>query len=89
MIVLGMSRTVDELGRIVIPKELRRTMSIDTGTPMEIFVEDDIIILRKFSSAKACMITGEVLNENEEYTGGITLSPTGAKQILEILKAKQ
>ena len=40
----GITRKVDELGRIVLPKELRRTMDIDVGTPLEIFVEGDGIV---------------------------------------------
>ncbi len=44
----GIVRKVDELGRIVVPKELRRTLNIDEGTPLEIFTEEDCIILRKY-----------------------------------------
>ena len=45
---IGTIRRIDELGRIVIPKELRTKMGFDVGTPLEIFVEDDSIILSKF-----------------------------------------
>lgn len=41
----GVTRRVDELGRIVIPKELRRTLGIVEKDPIEIFVEDEKIIL--------------------------------------------
>ena len=41
----GIVRKVDELGRIVLPIELRRTMNIDVRDPMEIFVDGDSIIL--------------------------------------------
>ena len=44
----GIIRHVDDLGRIVIPKELRRSMNIDSGTPLEIFVNDDQIIVQKY-----------------------------------------
>lgn len=43
----GIVRRVDELGRIVIPKELRRTLDIDEGDPMGIYVDGDRIILIK------------------------------------------
>lgn len=43
----GIVRRVDELGRIVIPKELRRTMTIDENDALEIFVDGDKIILKK------------------------------------------
>lgn len=43
----GIIRKVDELGRIVLPIELRRTLDIATQDEMEIFVVDDQIVLRK------------------------------------------
>ncbi len=49
----GMTRKVDELGRIVLPIELRRTMNIAEGDPLEIFVEGNHIILRRYDNAVA------------------------------------
>lgn len=46
----GIVRKVDELARIVIPLGLRRTIEINETDPVEIFVEDEVIILRKFVS---------------------------------------
>ena len=46
----GIVRRIDELGRIVIPKEIRRTLRIKESDPMEIFTENDgSVILRKYS----------------------------------------
>ena len=45
----GIIRRIDDLGRIVIPKELRKTLRIKTGESLEIFVEGDDIILKKYS----------------------------------------
>ncbi len=45
----GIVRRVDELGRIVIPKELRKTMHINEGDSVEIFTNNDEVILKKFS----------------------------------------
>lgn len=45
----GIVRRVDELGRIVIPKEIRRTLRIRNGESLEIFIDKDVINLRKFS----------------------------------------
>ena len=45
----GIVRRIDELGRVVIPKEIRRTMRIKEGDPLEIFTEQDRLFLRKFS----------------------------------------
>lgn len=44
----GIVRKVDELGRVVIPIELRRTMGIEIKDPIEIFVEGQSIILKKY-----------------------------------------
>ena len=47
----GIVRKIDDLGRIVIPKEIRKTLRIKEGTPLEIFTEDNgAIIFKKFSS---------------------------------------
>ena len=46
----GVVRRIDELGRIVVPKEVRRTMRIKEGESLEIFIEDtDKIVLKKYS----------------------------------------
>lgn len=44
----GMVRQLDSLGRIVLPIELRRTLDINTKDSLEIFVEGDSVILRKY-----------------------------------------
>lgn len=55
----GIVRRMDDLGRVVIPKELRRTLSIHESTPVEIFTaENGEIILRKYSPV-ADMLSGE------------------------------
>ncbi|MEG0876990.1 MAG: AbrB/MazE/SpoVT family DNA-binding domain-containing protein [Oscillospiraceae bacterium] len=48
---IGIVRKVDELGRIVLPIELRRTLDIAEKDSLEIYVEDDSIILRKHQPA--------------------------------------
>ena len=62
----GIVRKVDVLGRIVLPIELRRTLGIDVRDPLEIFVKDDSIILRKYNPV--CVICGERGNL-KEYRG--------------------
>jgi len=46
----GVVRRIDDLGRIVIPKEIRRSLRIRDGESMEIFVDDELIALKKYSS---------------------------------------
>ena len=46
----GVVRRIDELGRIVIPKEIRRTLKIKEGTPLEIYSGDSgELLLKKYS----------------------------------------
>lgn len=47
----GIVRTVDGLGRIVLPIELRRTLDIGDKDSLEIFVEDNTIVLKKYEPA--------------------------------------
>lgn len=46
----GIIRNVDELGRIVIPKEMRKKMGIASSDPVEIYVDGDKIILTKYTA---------------------------------------
>lgn len=46
---LGVVRRIDELGRIVIPKEMRKNLKIRDGDSLEIFIEQDSIVLKKFT----------------------------------------
>lgn len=52
----GIIRKVDDLGRIVLPIELRRSLGIGERDPLEIFVQDDLIMLRK--SSLVCIFCG-------------------------------
>lgn len=52
----GIVRKVDDLGRIVLPIELRRSLGIDVKDPIEIYVDEDTIILRKHDPA--CVFCG-------------------------------
>lgn len=52
----GIVRKVDELGRVVIPIELRRTLGIEVKDALEIYVDSDRIILKKYEPA--CLFCG-------------------------------
>lgn len=76
----GIVRKVDELGRVVIPIELRRTLNITERDTLEIFVQDDRIILKKYEPNITCMMTGEISQNNLEVADGkIVLSKKGAE----------
>jgi len=47
---IGIVRKIDDLGRIVIPREMRRTLKIGKNEPLEMYVENDSLVLKKFSN---------------------------------------
>ena len=53
----GIVRRIDELGRVVLPIELRRTLDIDIKDSLEIYVDNNSIILKKY--APACIFCGD------------------------------
>ena len=68
--------------------ELRRTLEINEKDPVEIFVDGEEIILRKFVSNTACIVTGEITPDNFTLFNHITLSPKGAEVLLNQLEQK-
>lgn len=56
----GIVRKVDELGRVVIPIELRRTLGIEERDSLEIYVDGEQIILKKYQPA--CIFCGNAKN---------------------------
>ncbi|MDR2356370.1 MAG: AbrB/MazE/SpoVT family DNA-binding domain-containing protein [Clostridiales Family XIII bacterium] len=56
----GIVRKVDELGRVVLPVELRKTFDIKKEDPLEIYVDGDSIILKKYEPA--CIFCGDAKN---------------------------
>lgn len=59
----GIIRNIDELGRIVVPKEIRKKLGIENTDPVEIYVEDEKIILKKYQPS--CHFCGSVDNLTE------------------------
>jgi AbrB family transcriptional regulator, transcriptional pleiotropic regulator of transition state genes len=83
----GIVRKVDELGRVVIPIELRRTLGIAEKDALEIYVDDERIILKKYKASMTCQITGEVSDSNIALGNGkVILSREGAEQMLKELQ---
>jgi len=66
MIASGFVRKLDELGRIVLPIEIRKTFQIRERDPLEIFVDNEKIILKKYEPGD--IFTGE-LEDLVEYKG--------------------
>lgn len=63
----GIVRKVDELGRVVIPIELRNKFDIKVKDPIEIFVDSNSIILKKYEpNCVFCGNTKDLVNYNEK-----------------------
>lgn len=59
----GIVRRMDELGRVVIPREIRERYHIKDGDPLEIFTEDDKIVFRKYDTSDGRDEAVETLQE--------------------------
>ncbi|WP_404450790.1 AbrB/MazE/SpoVT family DNA-binding domain-containing protein [Virgibacillus necropolis] len=85
----GIVRKVDELGRVVIPIELRRTLDIHEKDALEIYVDTDRIVLKKYKPSMTCQITGETSDGNLSLANGkLTLSPEGAKELVKEIQTR-
>ena len=75
----GIVRKVDELGRVVIPIELRRTLEIAEKDALEIYVDGEQIILKKY--APACIFCGQA--KDVEVFRGKNICPACFKELKE------
>lgn len=76
----GIVRKVDELGRIVLPIELRRTLDIDEKDALEIYVDGASIVLRKYQPA--CLFCGSA--KNVTNFKGKNICPVCMKELQEL-----
>ncbi len=75
----GVVRNVDNLGRIVVPITIRKAWNLTEGSPLEIFTDDDMIILKRYEPG--CIFNGTV-DESVEYEG-YKVSKTAIKEMAE------
>lgn len=79
----GIVRRIDDLGRVVIPKEIRRTLRIKEGTPLEIFTDrEGEIILKKYSPIGELSIFAKEYAEALAQTTGLLACITDHDQIV-------
>lgn len=64
----GIVRKVDELGRVVLPMELREILNINIKDPLEIYVDEELIILKKYEPG--CIFCGS-LRETTRFHGKV------------------
>lgn len=85
----GIVRKVDELGRVVIPIELRRTLNLQEKDSVEIFVDKDAIVLKKYQANMECAMTGEISDKNMTLLqGNLVLSKVGAEALVQEITEK-
>lgn len=80
----GIVRRIDDLGRIVLPKELRRVYGVEPGDAMEIFTSGEEIVLRKYVPSTGCTFCGTVADHYAEM-GDHRICPGCAGLIMERL----
>lgn len=91
----GIVRRIDDLGRVVIPKEIRRTLGIREGTPLEIFTgKEGEVVLKKYSPLGEIYVFAQNYAESLSQAAGtlvcitdmekvIAASGNGKKEVLE------
>lgn len=90
----GVTRKIDELGRIVIPKEIRKNLGIRDGEALEIFTSEDSIILKKYFevrkyedlSSKLCELIKNIYNVELVITDREKVITSSNKEIVENTK---
>ena len=81
----GIVRRIDDLGRVVIPKEIRRTMRIREGDPLEIFTEKDgEVIFKKYSPMGELADFAEQICETLSKTSGCITAVSDRDTIISI-----
>ena len=63
---IGIVRNVDKLGRIVIPKELRKVLGLEIGTPVEISVAGNGVFLKRYETTCTFCGTSENLTQHHD-----------------------
>ena len=84
----GIVRRIDDLGRIVIPKEIRRTMRIREGDPLEIFLHEGGVLFKKYAPSYRGELSN-ALHDAAEYYRNVREDQLIAIRLNEIAKEIQ
>lgn len=82
----GIVRRVDDLGRVVIPKEIRRTLGIKEGEPLEIYTDEDTVCFKKYQQKDFYEWFENTINEEESLT---TEEKNALKAMLKVIKSNK
>ena len=78
----GIVRRIDELGRIVIPKEIRRVLRIREGDPIEIYTDTDCVVLKKYARIRELGDYADVYCQALQGALGFTAAVTDTETVL-------
>jgi transcriptional pleiotropic regulator of transition state genes len=86
----GIIRRIDDLGRVVVPKEIRRTLNISEGDPLKIFVQDGMVCYKKYIPESGYIETVKSMTEILEQDIDINIDTkiklkSKLKEIISIL----
>ena len=81
----GIVRRIDDLGRVVIPKEIRRTCNIREGDPLEIFLQDGAVVFEKYNPGYRDDLMA-TLQDAADYYDNYEDDRTIAEQLRKIAK---
>lgn len=80
----GITRKVDELGRIVLPIELRRNLGIGIGDTLEIFTESDAILLKRYDAVDDLLTMASRLKDRVVFEDCGKMNPILIDKLAEI-----
>ena len=78
----GVVRRIDELGRIVIPKEIRRSLGIKDGASLEIYIDKDMVALKKYSTMNNLVELATIYSETVYNTMNLEMYVTDRDNII-------
>lgn len=79
----GIVRRIDDLGRVVIPKEIRCTLGIKEGDPLEIYTDNDMVIFKKFNELSFFDTMKDLISNESDLT---TEEKTALLSTLKLIK---
>ncbi len=79
----GIVRRIDDLGRIVIPKETRKILGISNGDPVEIYTEGNSVVIKKYET---CDSTDRISSLIKFFTHDSNLSTVTARDVVSLLE---
>ncbi|MBQ3116124.1 MAG: AbrB/MazE/SpoVT family DNA-binding domain-containing protein [Clostridia bacterium] len=84
----GIVRRIDELGRVVIPKELRRTLRMREGDPLEIYTQNNQLIFKKYSPLASLMENASAVADGIKETTDCACMVTDTDKVLYVTDNK-